>query len=154
MAERTRGYAHRIDVNAPVELVWRALVEPALLSSWCGPGPRVTARAGGGYFVRLSEELEREGHIDVFDQARRLRLIWMTPRGLPHSDAVTVDDFILDNERGVAVLRLLGSGFPPEEAWDAFYVRVRAGWALSLARLKVYVEQIVSGKQPGVAKSP
>ena len=154
MAERTRGYAHRIDVNAPVELVWRALIEPALLASWCGPGPRVTARSGGGYFVRLNDDLEREAHIDVFDPGRRLRLIYMTPRGLPASDAVTVDDFILDNEHGVAVLRLLGSGFPQEESWDAFYIRLRAAWALGLARLKVCVEQIASGKEPGRPKAP
>jgi uncharacterized protein YndB with AHSA1/START domain len=154
MAERTRGYAHRIDINAPAELVWRGLIEPELLTSWCGPGARVTARSGGGYFVRLNGDLEREANIDVFDPPRRLRLIYMTPRGLPQIDAVTVDDFILDTERGVAVLRLLGSGFPQDEAWDAFFVRLRAGWALGLARLKVYVEQLASGARPGQRKEP
>jgi uncharacterized protein YndB with AHSA1/START domain len=154
VAERTRGYAHRIDVNAPAELVWRGLIEPELLTAWCGPGPRVTARSGGSYFVRLNGDLEREAHIDVFDPGRRLRLIYMTPRGLPQSDAVTVDDFILDTERGVAVLRLLGSGFPQEEAWDAFYVRVRAGWALGLARLKVCVEKLAKGNDPAPLKAP
>ena len=47
------------------------------------------------------------------------------------------------------MLRLLGSGFPPEEAWDPFFQRLRAGWGLALARLKVYIEQIASGKEPG-----
>ena len=64
MAERTRGYAHRIDVNAPAELVWRGLVEQQLLSSWCGPGARVSARAGGNYYVRINGDLEREAHIE------------------------------------------------------------------------------------------
>ena len=153
MAERTRGYAHRIDVKAPVELVWRGLIDPELLAAWCGPGPRVTARSGGGYFVRLNGDLEREAHIDVFDPGRRLRLIYMPPRGLPHSEAVTVDDFILDSEQGVAVLRLLGSGYPQDESWDAFYVRLRAGWALALARLKVCVEQLARGKDLGRAQT-
>jgi uncharacterized protein YndB with AHSA1/START domain len=154
VAERTRGYAHRIDINAPAELVWRGLIEPELLSVWCGPGARVTPRSGGGYFVRLNGELEREANIDVFDPPRRLRLIYMTPRGLPQIDAVIVDDFILDTERGVAVLRLLGSGFPQDEAWDAFFVRLRAGGAPGLARLKVYVEQLASGARPGRRKEP
>ena len=147
MAERTRGYAHRVNVNAPVELVWRGLVEPELLNSWCGPGTRVTARAGGSYLVRINGDIEREAHIDVFDYGRRLRLIYMPPPGLPESEAVLVDDFILDIEQGVAVLRLMGSGFPQEEDWDLYYQRVRGAWALALARLKVCTEQLASGKR-------
>jgi uncharacterized protein YndB with AHSA1/START domain len=148
VAERTRGYAHRVNINAPVELVWRGLIDPKLLAVWCGPRPRVTACANGSYFIRLNGELEREAHIDVFDPARRLRLIYLPPREFPESDAVMIDDFILDTEQGVAVLRLLGSGFPPEESWEAFFQRLRAGWALSLARLKVCIEQVASGKEP------
>ena len=147
MAERTRGYAHRVNVNAPAELVWRGLVEPELLSSWCGPGARVSARAGGSYLVRINGDIEREAHIDIFDYGRRLRLIYMPPPGLPESEAVLVDDFILDIEQGVAVLRLMGSGFPQEEDWDLYYQRVRGAWALALARLKVCTEQLASGKR-------
>jgi uncharacterized protein YndB with AHSA1/START domain len=149
VAERTRGYAHRVNINAPVELIWRGLTEPALLAVWCGPGARVTARANGGYYIRLNGDLEREAHIDVFDPNRRLRLIYLPPSELPDSEAVMIDDFILDTEQGVGVLRLLGSGFPQEEAWDAFFQRLRAGWGLALARLKVCIEQLASGKEPG-----
>jgi len=154
VAERSRGYAHRVDVNAPLQLLWRGLTDPGLLSAWCGPDPRVTARAGGSFYVRLNGDLEREARIDVFDPARRLRLIYMPPRGLPESDAVMIDDFIFDTEQGVGVLRLLGSGFPPEESWDPFFVRLRAGWALALARLKVCIEQIAGGKEPGKFQWP
>jgi uncharacterized protein YndB with AHSA1/START domain len=154
VVERTRGYAHRININAPLELVWRALIDPELLALWCGPGARVTARSGGSYYLRLNGDLEREALIDVFDPGRRLRLIYMPPRGLPESEAVMIDDFILDTEQGVAVIRLLGSGFPQDEAWEPFYVRLRAGWALALARLKVCVEQLASGKGPAKVQAP
>jgi uncharacterized protein YndB with AHSA1/START domain len=148
MAERTRGYAHRIDITAPRELLWRGLTDPELVALWCGPGARVSARAGGSYYMRLNGEVEREALIDVFDPGRRLRLIYMPPRELPESEAVMIDDFILDTEQGVAVLRLLGSGFPPDELWDPLYVRLRAGWGLALARLKVCAEQLAAGKNP------
>jgi uncharacterized protein YndB with AHSA1/START domain len=154
MAERTRGYAHRININAPLELLWRGLTDPELLNAWCGPGARVNGRSGGSYYIRLNGDMEREAHIDVFDPARRLRLIYLAPRGLPENEAVVIDDFILDTEQGVSVLRLLGSGFPKEEAWDPYFVRLRAGWALALARLKVCVEQIASGKVPGKLQLP
>ena len=141
MAERTRGYAHRIDVRAPVDLLWRGLIEPALLAKWYGPGARIAARAGGRYLVCADRDLEREAHIDVFEPARRLRLIYMPPRDLPANDAVVVDDFILNTEGEIAVLRLLGSGFPQDESWDSYYQRLRGGWAAALARLKVYTER-------------
>ncbi len=147
MAERTRGYAHRVNVSAPVELVWRALVEPELLNTWCGPGARVSARTGGSYYVRINDELEREAHIDVFNPARRLRLIYMPPYGLPETEAVMVDDFILDIEQGEVALRLMGSGFPQDESWDRYYQRARGAWGLALARLKVCTEQLASGKR-------
>src|SRR5258705_878260 len=99
VVERSRGYAHRVNVNAPLELLWRGLIDPELLSLWCGPEARVTPRAGGSYSIRLNGDLEREARIDVFDPGRRLRLIYMPPRGLPESDAVTIDDFIFDTEQ-------------------------------------------------------
>jgi uncharacterized protein YndB with AHSA1/START domain len=148
MAERSRGYVHRVDVRAPLDLLWRALIDPQLLSVWCGPAARVSARAGGSYQLRLNGELEREALIDVFEPARRLRLIYLAPPGLPASDNVVIDDFLLDLEQGIAVVRLLGSGFPPNEDWDGYYVRLRAAWGLALARLKVYAEQLASGKTP------
>jgi uncharacterized protein YndB with AHSA1/START domain len=145
VADRTRGYAHRIDVRAPVELLWRGLIEPELLSQWYGPGARVDAKMGGSYVVRADRDLQREAHIDVFEAGRRLRLIYMPPRDLPPSDSVMVDDFILDTEQDAAVLRLLGSGIPVNEAWDTFYMRLRGGWAQALARLKVCVEKLARG---------
>lgn len=150
MAERTRGYAHRVDVAAPLELVWRGLVDPAMIAKWCAAGAQVSAREGGSYTLRLNGErdLERDAHIDVFDPTRRLRLIYMPPPDLPDMETVMVDDFILAAEPGSVALRLMGSGFPPDEDYDAYYVRVRAAWGLTLARLKVLCEQLASGKRP------
>jgi uncharacterized protein YndB with AHSA1/START domain len=141
MAERTRGYAHRIDVAAPVDLVWRGLIEPARLKLWFGPEARVTARTGGSYMVKADRDLLREAHIDVFEPGRRMRLIYMPPKLLPAHDAVLVDDFIIGHEGSQVIVHVLGSGFPVEEAWDDYYNRLRGGWAQALARLKVMTER-------------
>ena len=141
MAERTRGYAHRIEINAPLEMVWRGLIDPLKLRLWFGPEARVTPREGGGYCVRAASDLEREAHIDVFDPGRRLRLIYMTPPALRAEDVVLVDDFVLQREGALSVLHILGSGFPLEESWDPYYNRLRGGWARALARLKVLTER-------------
>jgi len=75
----------------------------------------------------------------------------MPPRELPPSDAVMVDDFILDTEGDAAVLRLLGSGFPAEQAWEIYYLRLRNGWGQALQRLKVCLERLA--RAPDVTRT-
>jgi uncharacterized protein YndB with AHSA1/START domain len=141
MAERLRGYAHRIDIAAPIELVWRGLIEPQRLKLWYGPDARVSPRAGGSYMVRADRDMEREAHIDIFEPHRRLRLIYMTPKPLEGHEAVVIDDFIMNYDETMVVVHVLGSGFPYDEAWDAYYNRLRGGWGQALARLKVLSER-------------
>jgi uncharacterized protein YndB with AHSA1/START domain len=148
MSDRTRGYAHRVDIFAEMAEVWHCLIDPERIERWYAPQVRVNAREGGSYWVRLDDTLALEAHIDVFLPPRRLRLIYMPLPGQRADDAVIVDDFLLERdettsrERGrtVTVLRLLGSGIPERQEWDATYVRLRAGWDRSLLRLKVLLE--------------
>lgn len=154
MADRTRGYAHRVDVDAPLALVWSALIEPQRLKLWFGPEARVSARAGGSYVVRADRDLLREGHIDVFEPERRLRLIYMSPKALAALEAVLVDDFVIRREAESVVVHVLGSGFPVDGSWDDYYERLRGGWAQALARLKVLCERDARiGKDEAVRKA-
>jgi uncharacterized protein YndB with AHSA1/START domain len=142
MAARTLGYAHRIDLLAPRELVWRGLTEPALLALWYGPDARVVPRAGGSYWIRADADLVREAHIDVFEPGRRLRLIYMPQAELPPTDGVIVDDFLLDSDAESTSVRLLGSGYPAGDDWERYYLRLRHGWPRALARLKIALERL------------
>jgi len=145
MTGRTRGYAHRIDVSAAVPAVWNALTDSRLLVLWCSPGAEISARQGGSFRANVDRITETEAHIDVYEPHRRLRLIHLPSSGIPDSQATLVDDFILDEAPGGATLRLLGSGFPSEEDWDAIYLRRRTGWQHALTRLKVLVEREARG---------
>lgn len=141
MAEAARGYAHRIDVEAPLAELWRGMVDPKRLALWLGRGVRVDARAGGSYELPYDRGITRAAHIDVYDPERRLRLIYLPAPGLPPCESVIVDDFIFGTEAGNSVLRLLASGVPQDEAWDAHYSRIRGDWGRALARLKVLTER-------------
>jgi uncharacterized protein YndB with AHSA1/START domain len=150
MSDGTRGYAQRVDIGADIDLVWRALVEPALLAQWYAPGARIDAREGGVYHVRHGTEFEREAHIDVFRRPHRLRLIYMPLPDLPDEGTVLVEDFLLDPDPNAArahglgavtVVRLMGSGVPESPAWHAAYVALRRGWERALPRLKVLLEK-------------
>jgi len=124
--------------------VWRALTSSEALARWCSPDAQITARPGGSFRARVDRVTEFEAHIDVFEPGRRLRLIYLPSDGLPHSDSAMVDDFILDADGSETILRLLGSGVPAGEEWDAIYMRLRIGWERAMARLKVLVEKDVS----------
>lgn len=138
----TRGYAHLVEVAAPLARIWRALTDPALMRIWSGGHAEIDARKGGLYRLGRPGFGGREAHIDIFDVNRRLRLIYMPGPDSPPSDSAIVDDFLLDMRPGepLASLRLLGSGFPDVEAWNQTYGRTRMSWERYLARIKVTLE--------------
>jgi len=140
MKDKTRGYAHRIDLAADVQTVWQALTDPALLTAWCSPKAEIRARAGGLFRACVDRVTELEAHIDVYEPERRLRLIYLPSAALPPADSALIDDFILERARAGTILRLLGSGVPGSPEWDAQYLRLRTGWQAAMSRLKALIE--------------
>jgi uncharacterized protein YndB with AHSA1/START domain len=141
MKDKTRGYAHRIDLTADLKTVWRALTEPAQLTAWCSPKAEIRPRAGGLFRACVDRVTELEAHIDVYEPERRLRLIYLPSAALPPADSALIDDFILEPARaGGTILRLLGSGVPGAPEWDAQYLRLRTGWQAAMTRLKALIE--------------
>jgi uncharacterized protein YndB with AHSA1/START domain len=146
MKDKGRGYAHRVDVRADAAEVWRALTDEEHLVRWCSPGARIKAKQGGLFRASVDRVTELEAHIDIFEPARRMRLIYLPSPIFPPSDTALVDDFILDSgeldrgERGT-IVRLLGSGIPATAEWQMQYQRLRMGWQQAMARLKVFVER-------------
>ena len=138
---KLRGFAHRIDITAGADRVWRALTEPTSLGRWCASGAAVRPRAGGSYRLGLEREEFVDAYIDVFEPERRLRLIHMERADLPSADATIVDDILLEAAGAGTIVRLLGAGYPEERSWDGYYLRQRTSWERALARLKVYLEK-------------
>ena len=140
MAERTRGYAHRVDIAADADKVWRAITEPQSLARWCSPEAELQPRQGGLFRARVDRLTELEAHIDVFEAGRRVRLIYLPNPSLPRAESVLTDDLIVEAVPGGTVVRLLGSGVPGDPEWDTQYWRLRTAWLQALNRLKVLAE--------------
>ena len=138
---KTRGFAHRIDIEAAPPKVWTALCGPMLAPLWLGKDARIRPQQGGAWSATLAPGLTREGMIDVFDPPRRLRLIYLTPPELPPFEGAVVDDVMLEGTEGQTVVRLLCSGVPDFPEWTPHYMKVRGAAERALARLKVLVEQ-------------
>jgi uncharacterized protein YndB with AHSA1/START domain len=141
MSDRERGYAHRVDILAQPELVWRALTEAVPLKVWCAPDAEIRAKQGGLFRASVDRVTEFEAHIEIFEPGKRLRLMYLPSQALPPAGTVMVDDFILDPADGGTIVRLLGSGIPATSDWETQYRRLRMSWAQALNRLKIICEQ-------------
>jgi len=151
----TRGYALLAEIDVPVNHVWRALTEPALVGVWSGQDAEIDARKGGRYFIGKRNAGGREAHIDIFEVDRRLRLIYLHDPAEPASNSAIVDDLLLDIRKGgTTSLRVLGSGVPSSAAWDKSFVRMRMSWERFLSRIKGAREAPPASKQPAPPAPP
>src|SRR2546430_13436966 len=107
MGDKKRGYAHRIDVRAGAEEVWRALTDTELLGRWCSPGAEIRARPGGLFRASVDRLTELEAHIDAFEPGRRLRLIYLKSAALPPAHTALTSHFTLEPTHCTPIRMLL-----------------------------------------------
>ena len=141
MAEKTRAYAVRVDIDASLDRVWAALSSTAALERWMSPGTRMAAQIGGLFSGSLDRVKPFAARIDIYDAPRRIRLVHLPPEEMPAFDGIVVDDILVERREPQTVVRVLGEGFPRSDGYSDFYVGRQMGWRQSLARLKVYLEK-------------
>lgn len=149
MSGAYRSFAHRVEVGAPAERVWRAFTDSRILERWTTAGATVTAREKGRMHVVFGEGVELDAHIDVLVTAQRMRLILLPTPGMPGTEAVIIEDFLFERvPPATTVVRLLSSGVPSKQDWVKYYLSKRRYWELALARLKVLLEKGLDLEQP------
>jgi len=136
-----RSFAHRVDIDVPVERVWRAFTDSRVLARWAAPEASITPREKGRLHLVFGADVELDAHIDVLTVPQRIRLILLPTSGMPSSDAVIVEDFLFERAKGSTVVRLMSSGVPAAPVWVTYYLNKRRYWELALARLKVFLEK-------------
>lgn len=141
MSGAYRSFAHRVDIDVPMERVWRAFTDSRILARWSAAGASVAPREKGRMRITFGADVELDAHIDVLVTPQRIRLILLPTRGMPSSDAVIVEDFLFERVRPGTVVRLLSSGVPAAPVWVTYYLNKRRYWELALARLKVFLEK-------------
>ena len=135
-----RSFAYRVDIDVPVERVWRAFTDSRLLTRWAAPEASIAPREKGRLRLVFGAD-ELDALIDVLITPQRLRLILLPTPGMPSSDAVIVEDFLFERGKNTTVLRLLSSGVPSAPVWVTYYLNKRRYWELALSRLKVFLEK-------------
>lgn len=127
----TRSHDIEIEIDAPVEAVWKALTDAEELTRWVALDARVTPGQGGSIWLSWGVDAEGEIPIEIWEPNRHLR------QG-PEPQTV---DYYLEGRGGGTVLRLVHAGFGAGADSDAEYEATRTGWALFLRNLRHYLER-------------
>jgi hypothetical protein len=73
----TRNVESHIEINAPAEVVWKALADAEELTRWFPLQARVTPGLGGSVWISWGPPYEGEAKIEIWEPNRRLRLVEM-----------------------------------------------------------------------------
>lgn len=134
----TRSVSHQVEIDAPVERVWRALTEAQELERWFPLEARVIPGEGGSIWMSWRNEYEGESKILAWEPNRRLETSWGELDG---QEPAQVTTYTLETRGGRTVVRVVTSGFPTDPTWDEWVEGTRMGWRWELGALKRYLEQ-------------
>ncbi len=151
--KKTRSIELEIEVDAPKELVWRCLTNPADLACWFPPvSDGAGAKVGDKLLISWGKGMEWWTTVAEVEPGKHLR--WLDDpeeyakiqRGEADGPALAVDWF-LETRAGKTVLRIVHSGFSAAAEWDDQFDGTEAGWRYFLFNLRHYAE-----RHPGVPR--
>ena len=64
----------------------------------------------------------------------------------PLPGSALMEDFIIDERKGLRMLRVMGSGIPSDEEFAKMLVRLRTGWALAFSQLQLRLKDGTIGE--------
>ena len=140
-----------VELDAPVEAVWKALTDAEDLSNWFPPFAEVKPGVGGHIRFVWDEKQDWTSAIGAWEPNKHLRVIAMEATPPEKAEQAKKDgfycpfpvavDYYLEERGNKTILRLVHSGFSTDAAWDSQYDGTRRGWATELRGLKHYLEQ-------------
>jgi uncharacterized protein YndB with AHSA1/START domain len=131
----SRSIVKEVVINAPADVVWRALTEAEELQRWFPVDARVEPGLGGAVWLSWGEGVEGTAPITSWEPERRFG--WTETRG-PLKLAV---DFHIEARGGSTVVRLVHSGFGEGSEWDDEFHMTQGGWAYFMEHLRWYLER-------------
>jgi len=147
-APAVRAHAASVELDAPPERVFRALVTPTDLRAFWGAARAVVlAEPGGAWIAAWGDDEDRPDYLTAatireYDPPRRLVLSDYRYRAksgpLPFAAAFVTSFDLASTPRG-ARLTVTQHGFPCTPAGDVFYAACEQGWKVVLDQLARHV---------------
>lgn len=130
MAEDTKGRVveKRMEFDAPIGKVWRAITDPAELSRWFGDEAEVDLRPGAEGAIFWEDYGRHAIRVEEVEPETRFVWSWMHETGVPFDEAAStrVEWTLTPREDGGTSLYLRESGFRTDEhygmndhGWDS-----------------------------------
>jgi uncharacterized protein YndB with AHSA1/START domain len=128
-------------IEAPVEVVWHLVTEPAQIRQWFADEAEIDLRVGGRGAVAFTGHGSYQLQVEAVEPPRRFAFRWVRRPGLVlRDDNSLLVQFILESENGGTRLRVVESGFDAIDWSDeerVKYVEDHAGgWEDCLRRLR------------------
>jgi uncharacterized protein YndB with AHSA1/START domain len=118
-----------VDLNAPVQEVFRHLTEPAAMIRWMGQHATLEPAPGGAFEVDINGVPVRGRYLEV-DPPRRVVVSWGVAGSTGMPPGAPRVEFTLSPTEGGTRLRLVHRNLPPDEM-----EMHSAGWGYFLSRL-------------------
>ncbi len=135
---KTRTLEQSIEINAPVEAVWKALTDAEEMTRWfplqAGENP------DGTVWMAWGDDFKFTGRVEACEPMRYLRTVPVFPPGQEPPVKMATEVW-LEARAGKTFVRLVQSGFLSNSAWDEEYDGTRRGWHFQLRGLKLYLER-------------
>jgi uncharacterized protein YndB with AHSA1/START domain len=144
-----RKFDMSLDINAPIEDVWRALTDAGELTRWFSTNAAITLEPGGTYQLSWGGEWEWTMEVDRVEAPTRLRLVDRQARpfdvnGQPLETAQPVEvvlEYFLEAHGNRTTLRLVHSGFGSGASWDEEFDGISHGWPIEMRILRHYLQR-------------
>lgn len=136
-----RSYEQTIEINAPVDAVWKAITDAAELMRWFPLQAEVKPGLGGSVFLAWGTDFSGTAPITAWEPNNHFQ--WtetLKPGGDAGSEPVPVAiDFFLEGSGGRTRLRLVHSGIGRGKTWDGYLDSITRGWKFELRGLRHYL---------------
>ena len=141
---KTRTQQHEVEIDAPAELVWKAISQAEEVTRWLCEEARITPGEGGSFAVSWGEGQAGDSVIEAWEPGRRLRIRLLGYAGKYDDKAAAqspmYNEYTLETRGGKTLLRLVHSGIPEAPDWEGYYDGTNRGWQLFMLALRHYVE--------------
>jgi uncharacterized protein YndB with AHSA1/START domain len=139
MSDEGSAYETTVDLNAPVQEVFRHLTDPAAMIRWMGQHATLEPAPGGAFEVDINGVPVRGRYLEV-DPPRRVVVSWGVAGNPDLPPGASQVEFTLSPTADGTRLRLVHRSLPPDQA-----SMHGTGWTHFLARLG----QAAAGADPG-----
>jgi len=138
-ATESSAFETSVELNAPVQEVFRHLTDPAAMIRWMGQHATLEPAPGGAFEVDINGVPVRGRYLEV-DPPRRVVVSWGVAGNTDLPPGASQVEFTLIPTRSGTRLRLVHRGLPPDQA-----LMHGTGWGHFLERLG----QAAAGADPG-----